>query len=237
MAIQFDPVRSGDLITADLMNRLLDAVEGLDSRLTKVEQGGPPSALPVIASVSPLTPRISETVTLSGSNFGIPIQRTVTIDDKLVTTTGNDSTIAFTVPNLDQVTSSGKRVTIVVNNSAGPASTEVMVFPYIPTKPTGEVWVSLKVPPSGNLGAGDQVFVYQVLAQVNLDEKYDIQATVDAAGWAAAIVDSGGQVIAQPTVSLAKADPPGVSAEMTGRSWRGACADRSSGRAGHQDRS
>jgi hypothetical protein len=153
-------------------------------------------------------------VTLTGRNFGLPINRTVTIDNISVTSSGNDSLITFSVPNLSSVTSSGRRVTIVVNNTAGPTQAEVVVFPFVPTKPEGEVWVSLQEAPAGNLGAGNHTFVYRVLAQVNLDERYNIQVSADQTGWSAVVVDNAGAVISNPTIDIAKADPPGASQDV-----------------------
>jgi len=120
----------------------------------------------------------------------------------------SDTELIFTIPNLQGVTNVGKTVTLIVSAN-GTASISLEVFPYVPTIPSGQVFVTLSQPPAvAQLLAGQSyVFVYTVKAIADLDEIYTVTPTVSG-GWSVVTVDSLGQPLTPSEISLPAAGPP-----------------------------
>jgi len=122
MAILYNSVKPGEVITADVMNYLLDQLNLMDQRVTKLETGGsqvgqtttilgfdPPNQIPA-----------GRVLSIKGANFAFPpTDNAVTIDDTPISVFRQDSTgseLNFIVPTSITPPPSGKNVTITVRN-------------------------------------------------------------------------------------------------------------------------
>jgi hypothetical protein len=136
MAIPTEHVQPGELIRADLMNAIIEALGDLDSRIGVLE-GSPPSDGPypqvVITGISPATPREGETVTLVGENFDFSVAAAVVKFGNVTVPSfkagSSDTKLVFTVPNLGITVASGQVVTMTASNFATQATRAVTVLP------------------------------------------------------------------------------------------------------------
>jgi hypothetical protein len=135
MPEEFERVQPGDLITAELMNRILTLLEGLDERVTELE-GGPATGGPTITRLVPPGPyRVNDTVTVEGSNFQFTsglarlfLDGTrIDLDD-----VSSDTRLLFLVPALPGLEESGTELQLRVVTSQGEASVPVTVRPAPP---------------------------------------------------------------------------------------------------------
>jgi hypothetical protein len=220
MATVFTDVLPGDVITADLMNRMMHELQAQDVRLTKLETAGPvvvgPTP-PVITGLSPSAAtgvHVGEDLHLLGQGFGLPTQNVITIDGIRITTinSGSDTELVFTVPNLQGV-GTGKAVAITLSNPAGSASTATTVLPAVITIPSGQVFANLSPtsPPTSPVAGQSFTYVFDVKGIVDLDETFTLAATaVTTTGqqWTATIVDASDNPLVPAEIFLAKATPP-----------------------------
>src|SRR2546425_12125117 len=113
----FNDVQPGDLITADLMNRVLHEVQQLEDRLTALEEQGPTGGAVFITDLSG-TLRIGETLTVLGGNFEVPASlNIVTMDgvriDRFIAGS-NDTTLVFGIPR--SLNGAPRTATLTINN-------------------------------------------------------------------------------------------------------------------------
>lgn len=116
------PVRPGDLITSDLLNRLITHVDELEQRVAELEGGGTGGTGVTITGFDPPNQVAAlQELRVLGSGFAFPPEgNQVLIDTTPVTQFRPGSTSAqlrFLVPNLGGIPGSGRNVTIAVTNT------------------------------------------------------------------------------------------------------------------------
>jgi hypothetical protein len=219
-------VRPGDLITADFMNRVIGAFNALDGRVTKLESGTPsPGQRPQIDRV--VGPgaggliRVGDRVRIEGRSFGVPAALTVTIEGISAAVSqgeSSDSVVVITMPNLQAVPSSGREVTMTVNNPSGPSTTKFNVLPAQATIPRGQLFINLAEGPGEKikpLTAKSYTFKFSVRGLVNPTETFDLKPTIGRTGWTATVVDAADKEIPSPTVTFpGTINPPGQVEEV-----------------------
>lgn len=201
-------VRPGDLITAEFMNRIIDELQSLRSGI-----GAGSTSVPGRVAIDRFEPphsvRIGDELTIFGSGFGRAESNVVTFGSEIVTSfkggSGVDRLI-LTVPPMPGV-GAGTVVSVTVGNSNGTARADnvLLVLPFQASRPEGGITIT----PSGNPGiqltsGGPPVdYTFDMKLYSNLDERYNVTATITGAGWTAAIKSPTGGSIFIP-----KADPP-----------------------------
>ncbi|MDD2897510.1 MAG: hypothetical protein PHI31_02235 [Desulfuromonadaceae bacterium] len=205
-----DRVMPGDLITADLMNRVLLAVADLQKRVAALETSSVTAKKMKITGLLPAgLRRVGDTLHIVGEGLNAPGGTNVMIDSVQVAVSygiSADTELIVKIPNL--TVGSGRSVTVFVSNLNGTDTMDFDLLPGVPTLPEGQLFVSLLAGPAGKLMAGSSyVFEYQVRAIVNLAESYTLEASTDA-GWKTEIVTAAGQVIAAPKLELPSAPAP-----------------------------
>lgn len=130
MPTDLNPVRPGDLITSDFMNRLLDHLDTLEQRVQDLEDAASTGQQVRITGFSPEDEQeVGLTLTIEGQNFLIPApQNQVTINDIPVTEFGLSSPglLRVTVPPIPGVPTD---VTVRVENSNGADEEEYRILP------------------------------------------------------------------------------------------------------------
>ncbi len=204
MAITILPVQSGDIITANFMNQLLQALTALDGRVTVLEAGGTTSTngRPKIGDFSPKTDlHEGDPLTITGQNLWAAGLNTVSVlMGSSVTPVTNfdarsDSLLIFKIPGVF-AQSSGSQVSVqVVSPSQGGDSISFTLFPAKTNIPKGDIRVQLSSPPNitFNAGTGGNAAVYTLSYTLNanttLDDTYDLIPSVDGVGWQTVILD------------------------------------------------
>jgi hypothetical protein len=195
----FNPVKSGDLITASYFNQILGS---FDVRISTLEAAsGISGGQMVITGLSPSGPlHMGDQLTVMGQNFGLPSQVVVTIDgarvdgSNFLAGSGNNVLI-FQIPAVQGVPPQGRLVTLVVSNPTSAAQFPFTLFPFAVTIPTGQLFVNMTSAPAvGTITAGNSyVFIFTVTADTSLADSYSLAASLDAsskaAGWTAVPVD------------------------------------------------
>lgn len=195
MAETFPRVQPGDLITADLMNRILAALEGMDGRVTKLEgadsSGG--GKAPVITGLMPSGQiRVGQDLTVLGKNFNQPaVNNIVTIDNVRIMQfrfASNDTQLSFFIPQVTGLPSQGKLVTLTVSHEHGLASTQFTLLPEL-TLPTGRVEVVYEVAPilpegePNILGNRSYIFGFSLTSFTDKEATYQVVPNVSGTGW------------------------------------------------------
>jgi hypothetical protein len=209
-AVIVEGVKPGDLITAELMNRVLLAVADLQQRVADLETSGTTAKTMKITGLLPAGPkRVGDKLHIIGEGLSAPGVINVLIDSVQVTASygiDGDKELIVTIPNLN--VGAGRTVTVFVSNLNGTDTMDFDLLPGIPTLPEGQLFVSLVSGPTGKLKAGSSyTFEYRVRAIVNLAERYTLEAGT-AAGWQTDIVNAADQVIADPKLELPSAPAP-----------------------------
>jgi hypothetical protein len=196
----YNPVRPGDLITADFINTVLS---GFDQRISNLEGSiGAAGGAMVIAGISPPGPvHMGDLITVVGQNFGLPSQVIVTIDG--VTISGSsfqpgsgNSALIFQAPPVQGIPPLGQLVTMRVSNPTTSASFSFTLLPFVLTIPTGQLVLAMTGPPSvGTIAPGNSyTFIFTITGSTSLADVYNLAASLDAAsraaGWSAVTVDS-----------------------------------------------
>ena len=137
MANGFENVRPGDVISSDLMNYILDKLEEIDQRVLSLEAEEATAGEVDIADFDPpIQVEIGRVLAILGSNFEFPSElNTVTIDNIEVLEFRPASTSArleFIVPDVPDVSTGGKNVTINVTNSKGSDERLYRILPAVP---------------------------------------------------------------------------------------------------------
>jgi len=221
MAKLFNDVRPGDLITATLMNQIMDAIETLDDRVNALSGSLPSTgAAPQIFGFSPSgsVPMGTELRVL-GVNFGLPMQNQVVIDgiaipSSSLKTGSGDTLLIFNVPTLQGVPQAGgKSVNVTVTNSRGSATAVIIVTQFVDSIPTGSVFVNLApVSLLAGLAPGATVPIpFDIKVLSTLQETYAINAQLTppagAAGWSVQVFADNAP-LAVPEVLIPAGLPP-----------------------------
>lgn len=216
MADTFQPVKPGDLITADMMNRILTALTTLNTRVAALEGAGSAAGGTVtITGLSPSVPvPMGSELRVFGKNFGLPTLNVVTVDGNPVSlfkAGSNDALLIFDVPAVQGVPQQGgKLVTLTISNQHGFASTTFTVVQALPTIPQGNLFVTYsQAPTEAQLNPGNSyIYVFTVQAITNMTETYTLTPTVDQSGWQATVIDNSGNPLSPSEVAIPKGDPP-----------------------------
>lgn len=135
MAQITDKVKPGDLITAQLMNRIIDEINALQARVAGLEAAGPVGGKVYITDIKPHDPppRVNQEMHIVGQNFGFLIGATeVMLNDVRVDSFlpgSNDQNLIFLVPVLEDLPPEGDEVTVKVSNVTQSAQKNVVIMP------------------------------------------------------------------------------------------------------------
>ncbi|HEX3184342.1 MAG TPA: hypothetical protein VHQ94_06085 [Pyrinomonadaceae bacterium] len=138
MASEFPHVRPGEVITSDLMNRIIDKLAELDER---IGGGGGPTTPDVITGFNPaLQQAVGGPLTIFGNFDGSLAANTVMIDSTVIPTAdllggSRADRLIFNIPKTIVVASSGFRdVTVSVQTTTkGSARRPYRLTPFVPS--------------------------------------------------------------------------------------------------------
>jgi hypothetical protein len=194
-------VNPGDLITASFMDQIIDALSGLDQRVSKLESTGAvtnPVQITGFTATQPI--RIGDQIEVDGAGFLVPaILNQVTMGGVLVTSfafSSNGQKLVFNVPTIPSVTPAGTSVTVTVTNANGSATSQPIIVQSAVVAPVGKItliFASAPVMPLGqpNITTGQiYQFGFSLTAVTNLSGNYALTPSVTGAGWSAQLVDS-----------------------------------------------
>jgi hypothetical protein len=137
MANGLQPVRPGDLITAQSYNDLLLKIEELEERIDQLQGGTTPGGLAITGRIPNTGPyRIGDTLTLLGRNFQFSLGATrVFLNGVRVLTFepgSGDSQLVFVIPVVPGVSEPGTEVTLRVLNQTEEVSATLVLRPALP---------------------------------------------------------------------------------------------------------
>lgn len=135
IALQFPTVKPGDLITAELINAIMRAVESLDKRVAALESGVAGEGSVVITEIKPSGPlHIGDILTVLGRNFDFSTgYHQVFIGDTKISEFlegTNDNQLKFKIPYFQNVPVSGKDMVLKVFNQK---TTDQVTIALLPT--------------------------------------------------------------------------------------------------------
>lgn len=203
MALNFQRVFAGDLITTEYMNRLLDALDALDGRLGQLERGQPATQNVKITSITPVGLRmVGDILHVQGINFiqpidfnkvylrGVPVQR--------FTSGSTERELVFEIPDIPNLSPSGEAITLTVSNGATTDSANVLVRPQ-PIMTRGRIESSYVTAPviqanPPNITPGTLIFGFKVKAFVDRSSTFKLSPTMSDAGWSAELLEDTADV-------------------------------------------
>jgi hypothetical protein len=218
MAEAINPVRPGDLITAQYMNGLVAALQALEVRVGKLEIGtGTPTtgALVILSPIESDTFQMGGPLAIVGRNFGKPSENTVTINEVIITQFGSGSDdrvlLIDAIPPVQNISVEGDLVRLTVSNVRGFAQTRFRLKRRQDDLPEGTIFARMSNPPTGTLDPGERIFGYTIRVLSTQEETYTVKPIIVAernqADWRA---------VATPAeIALPRGDPPnGVTKEI-----------------------
>ena len=193
MATIRDIVRPGDVITSNLINRIIALVNEHDAAIND-QTGGGSRAAATILDVSPRSGlRVGDRVTVTGRNFSVPsINNTISLDGFPVlegfSQGGTAEQFVFDIPDIGLT--SGRMVSLRVGNGVEPPAS--FAFPLLPRLviPNGRIQVAYTLPPiAGNVAAAQSyVLGYLITALADQAGNYLVRPAIGA-GWTAELLD------------------------------------------------
>lgn len=199
----FSQVHPGDLITADLMNGLIDAIKNLQTRVSDLESATGANSVTITNITGVTSPiRVNTRVTATGTNFATPATlNTLTIDGtpvtNLSTIESSPTKLVFDAPNVTGLPESGKLVTLQVTNALGTGSRQFVLAPVLQVA-TGNIQVVYTAAPvlqvGQNISLGQSyIFTFRVTAFATLGGNYRVQPSITgASGWSAQVLQESG---------------------------------------------
>jgi hypothetical protein len=188
MAQPFPNVLPGDLITADQMNQILQALSSLDVRVSNLE-GSSVSANAVI--ISGLIPpsgslKIGDQLTVLGSNFAFSTGALrVYIDDTRVDSFlqgTSDTQIVFNIPLTLSAPQSGRSATLTVSNATSTAQRTLLLQSALVLTGTLDV-INQGVTPATITAGQAATFAYRLHSRFNMDATVAVSASVSIPAW------------------------------------------------------
>ena len=178
-------VRPGDLITADLMNTMIDRLNALEAAVAAGE--GTPTAHAV--SISGLIPangnvRVGDFLQVFGQNFDFSIgAQRVFIDttrvDAFDGANCSDTKLVFRIPStITDVPSGGRPAILTVNNATSTARWTITLLPALEL--VGAIDVN-PMPPPQIVPSTQVTFQYELVCNATLATTYDLTATLTPA--------------------------------------------------------
>lgn len=182
MALNLTRVKPGELIKADLMNQIMDALDALDAKIGATSTG---------VLISQLIPsdqiQVLQDLRIVGSNFQYSIGAQKVFFDNVPAVTyrlgSTDSLLIVQVPDLGAMPSEGRKVTVSVSNLTSSDSRQITVIP-IPNPVSGPVKVDAGDPipnPVAQNAIAD--FPYTLTSGANLPATVTISATLAGVDW------------------------------------------------------
>jgi hypothetical protein len=211
----FEDVRPGDIITADLINRIQREIERVSDGLSGI---GTPSSGPRITGLLPATEvALGAELRILGTGFGERTSNVVTIDGVPTGTpkpTSTPTMLVVDVPAIPAVPPGGRTVLVRVSNPGGVDSVAIRVAQAQPSTLSAQLMITLSGTPAAALNPGDHVFVFDVFGISNMADTYDLLPSITPAGWSVQIVDAAGApTSSQITIPLSPS-PGGTTREV-----------------------
>jgi hypothetical protein len=212
----FQEVQPGDLITAELINKVIHEIEQLADRLDQIDTSAPPDGTVRITGLVGAR-RVGSLLEVRGRNFAVPVHlNEVAIDERVVGPeffgVGNsDERIFFIVPDEFEGLPREVPLRVTANNSSD--SIRFMLYPE-EALPGGTLIITLSrvSPEHGTIGAGSTYeLTFDVTAITTMVETYDVEASVDQS-WA---LNTGGSGTPRTTIEIPQADAPGTTRQAT----------------------
>lgn len=205
-------VHPGDLIRADDYNQLIAQVNDLTTRVERLEAGGTGGATgqpgaPVIDTINPASPRIGDTVVITGHAFDYSVGAArVTMDGLFVTLLAgsSDTTLIFQVPQLASIPDGGRPVQIVVSNLRLSTTQSLIVLPELPLL-QGNVSIQFQDTQPSRITADQPcTFHFQLVSDANLPVTLTLTPTVSVPAWQAGlqVLDDAGSVLPTAQVTV-----------------------------------
>jgi hypothetical protein len=206
---QISVVRAGDLIRADDYNLMITLVNDLADRVEKLEAGGitPTDGSPVITSITPMPPRVGDTVLIVGSHFDYSIGSARASLDGLdlgLLNGSSDTTLIFLLPALSALPDGGRTMTLVVKNSQSATTRSILVLPELP-QPQGIVTLQFQDTNPEVVTAGQQcVFHYQFISGANLPVTLEVTKIISVPAWQGGmqVLDDTGAVVPDNRITV-----------------------------------
>lgn len=188
MATSLSHVRPGDLITADLMNTMIDKLNDLEAAVNSGQGSTTSPHAVVISGLIPVsgTIRVGDFLQVLGLNFDFSIgAQHVYIDDTLISAFDgpncSDTRLVFRVPlTFNNVPAAGRTALLTVSNATSTAQrtltlqSAMVLAGGIDVNPQG-------VQPPTVVPNTAATFQYQLISQANLDATYNLTATITTA--------------------------------------------------------
>jgi hypothetical protein len=218
MATTFSQVRPGDLITAADWNAVIQEINDLEVRVTKLETGVSSDGSVVITRVLPTGALrvVTTEVHVQGRNFGFTAGACrvfVTVDSTSVRIDGfklgtNDQELIFNIPAIPGVLSSGTPARLSVSNATTTDTADLTLLPAQSTLGGAVDVTPLGVDPA-TFNAGAQVdFKFNLKARTNMDATFTLSPVLvvasNQAAWQSAlqVLDDTKAVLAQQSLQL-----------------------------------
>lgn len=221
MAQPIPPVQSGDIITASLMNQIIQTLASLDGRVTKLEAGT--SSTPGKPHIEDFSPKSNlhegDPLTLTGQNLWAAGMNTVSVLLGSAITqvpkfiAQSDSQLIFNIPPVF-AQPGGSQVSVQVSSpTQGADSISFTLLPAVVTIPNGDIRVQLSALPNTVFNAGtggnaaNYTLNYTLNANTNLGDTYDLLPTISGAGWAVtpdvpSVFLAAAPSLIQPTIKI-----------------------------------
>ena len=210
MTSPLPPVKPGDLIRADDYNQLITQVNDLTTRVGRLEAGGTGgegAGAPVIDTINPPSPRIGDTVVITGSAFDYSIGAARVTMDGLFTILlagSSDTTLIFQVPQLAAIPDGGRPVELVVSNLRLSTNRSLIVLPALPLL-QGNVSVQFQDTQPSRITLNQPcTFHFQLVSDANQPVTLTLTPTVSVPAWQAGlqILDETGSVLSAAQVTV-----------------------------------
>jgi len=182
-------VQAGDVISATLMNRILEEIASLQLQINALS-GQTVTLGPVeIIRLNKDSITMGEELQVYGRNLAVANLVYVTIGGVPVTSfkedRSNSSLLVFDVPAIIGITDPGALVTLEIrNNQGGPARAPVFVMPAAPTQLNANFGFSVTPPTAAIQPSGTGVYTFLISALTSAAETYTVNAIIDG-GWSA----------------------------------------------------
>ncbi len=184
MPHEFQPVRPGDLITAQAWSDLLLKIEEIEQRLEALGNGGGGTHLAITGRIPANGPyRIGDTMGLLGGNFQFSLgaaQVFLNAVRALDLTGSTDTQLVFVIPPVPGVVEPGTEVTLRVLNQTAEVTQQIALRPAL--QATGEVdvtWMNV-IPVIFEEGA-QVTFAYRILSRASATADFAIAPFINVA--------------------------------------------------------
>lgn len=177
-----DHVNPGDLVSASLINTLLDAVGSLDDRVTALQGSSATGAVVITQLIPPGPVQVGQELRILGQNFGFSVgAQRVFIDATPVNAFkpgSSDQLLIFDIPTtITDVPAGGRPATLKVSNQTTIAQQPITLLSAFTLQGSLDV-IYLGVTPATIAAGGQATFQYQLRSRTNLDANYIIQPAV-----------------------------------------------------------